>query len=70
MEWRKSTRCGESSVCVEVGGAWRTSTRSLNNGNCVHLRDSADPEGPILTFSPPAWHEFIDAIKHDTLSQP
>ncbi|NIL59598.1 DUF397 domain-containing protein [Salinispora arenicola] len=56
-----------------TGAAWRKSTRSNNGGNCVEvaddlagkvgLRDSKDPSGPILTFSPAAWTTFIRATK-------
>jgi len=48
---------------------WRKSSRSSGNqGNCVEVadnlpgrvlvRDSKDPHGPILTFSPKAWATF------------
>ncbi|WP_019871344.1 DUF397 domain-containing protein [Salinispora oceanensis] len=56
-----------------TGAAWRKSTRSNNGGDCVEvadnlsdivgLRDSKDPSGPILTFSPTAWATFIRATK-------
>jgi hypothetical protein len=47
---------------------WRKSTRSNDpEGNCVEVafapagaavRDSKDPAGPILTFSPRVWRSF------------
>ncbi|MEU1754219.1 DUF397 domain-containing protein [Micromonospora matsumotoense] len=47
-----------------TGAVWRKSTRSNNGGNCVEvadnipavvgLRDSKDPTGPTLTFTPRA----------------
>jgi len=47
---------------------WRKSRRSTGTGNCVEVadnlpgrvlvRDSKDPHGPILTFSPKAWVTF------------
>ncbi|GIJ26420.1 hypothetical protein Vqi01_15820 [Micromonospora qiuiae] len=57
-----------------VGARWRKSTRSGdNNGNCVEVadnlpglvavRDSKDPGGPALTFSPTAWTNFIRATR-------
>lgn len=56
-----------------TGAAWRKSTRSNNGGDCVEvadnlsgvvgLRDSKDPAGPILAFSPTAWATFIRATK-------
>ncbi|MFI7080615.1 DUF397 domain-containing protein [Micromonospora sp. NPDC049903] len=55
-----------------TGAVWRKSTRSGGNGgNCVEVaanlpdlvavRDSKDPAGPALTFSPMAWTAFVQA---------
>ncbi|MEU1752332.1 DUF397 domain-containing protein [Micromonospora matsumotoense] len=52
---------------------WRKSTRSSGNGgNCVEVadnlpgviavRDSKDPDGPTLTFTPAAWHTFLTRV--------
>ncbi|MET8199558.1 DUF397 domain-containing protein [Micromonospora taraxaci] len=61
-----------------TGAAWRKSTRSNNGGDCVEvadnipgvvgLRDSKDPTGPVLTFSPAAWTTFVLTAKASTLS--
>jgi hypothetical protein len=53
MEWRRSSRC-DSSACVEV--AWAGPTT-------VWVRDSEDPDGPVLEFDPQAWEQFIDWIR-------
>jgi hypothetical protein len=47
---------------------WRISTYSGQTGNCVEVasvvpgvvavRDSKDPDGPVLTFGPAAWQAF------------
>jgi hypothetical protein len=53
---------------------WAKSSYSdPNGGNCVEarrrgvssvqVRDSKDPGGPVLSFSPGAWHEFTAAIQ-------
>ncbi|KAB1158793.1 DUF397 domain-containing protein [Micromonospora sp. AMSO12t] len=53
-----------------IGAQWRKSTRSSSNGgNCVEVadnlpgvvgvRDSKDPAGPALTFTPAAWRAFV-----------
>ncbi|MDO3705994.1 DUF397 domain-containing protein [Micromonospora sp. C28SCA-DRY-2] len=50
---------------------WRTSTRSVGNGNCVEVaaadgrvavRDSKDRGGPVLAFPRPAWHAFLAGL--------
>ncbi|WP_431916861.1 DUF397 domain-containing protein [Micromonospora wenchangensis] len=53
-----------------TGARWRKSTRSgTNGGNCVEVadnlrvvvgvRDSKDPGGPALAFTPEAWRAFV-----------
>jgi len=51
--WRKSTRSGLSNNCVEVAD---------NLPGRVLVRDSKDPSGPILTFSPKAWAAFTASV--------
>jgi len=76
--WSKSTHsayngnCVEARfACVEVGYA--TSSHSHAN-NCVeagtgsscgmvHVRDTKDRTGGILSFSPHDWQEFVDSLK-------
>jgi Domain of unknown function (DUF397) len=54
---------------------WRKSSYSTQNGSCVEIapapgaaavavRDSTDPHGPRLTFTPAAWQAFLHQIKH------
>ena len=53
---------------------WITSSRSgAGNSNCVQvgicdehviLRDSKDPDGPVLTFDREVWRGFIAWVKH------
>ncbi|MDG4758782.1 DUF397 domain-containing protein [Micromonospora sp. WMMD710] len=56
-----------------TGAAWRKSTRSGAQGNCVEVadnlrgvvavRDSKDAQGPALTFTPAAWSAFVTLAK-------
>lgn len=51
---------------------WRKSTRSSGNGECVEVaklhrligvRDSKNPNGPVLTWSNTTWQSFYQAAK-------
>ncbi len=55
-----------------TGGVWRKSTRSNGQGQCVEVaetydrvavRDSKDPDGPVLVFTPVEWRAFIEGAK-------
>lgn len=52
-EWRRSARC-ETGACVEVA--------VLADGT-IGMRDSEDPNGPVLTFNPAAWRAFVAGLK-------
>lgn len=57
---------------------WRTSSHSGGNGNCVEVaanlpgiiavRDSKNPAGPELTFSPASWAAFTAAVRAGDLN--
>jgi hypothetical protein len=52
--WRKSTRSSANGDCVEV---------AKNLSGVVAVRDSKDPDGPALIFTPAEWDAFIIGAK-------
>jgi hypothetical protein len=69
--WRKSSHSFATGNCAEVA-AWRTSSHSTGNGECaevgqdgavVGVRDSQDPDGPVLVFGPAAWVAFLAGLR-------
>ncbi|MFW6693470.1 DUF397 domain-containing protein [Streptomyces sp. MAR4 CNX-425] len=70
LSWSKSSYSGtQGGDCIEVALTWAKSSYSgQDGGDCievaptprtVHVRDSKDPEGPILRFTPDAWADFL-----------
>jgi hypothetical protein len=65
---RKAASAGEGAAA-----AWRKSTRSIANGQCLEaaalaggrliVRDSVDKCGPMATFTVDEWRVFIEEIK-------
>ncbi len=51
VDWRKSTFC-DTSACVEVGPV----------GDQIALRDSKDPDGPVLRFTRQEWTAFVAGV--------
>lgn len=59
VPWRKSSYSGSNGgACVEVA--------ALPASSCA-VRDSKDPDGPVLTFSRAEWRTFTTALKTGSL---
>lgn len=52
--WRKASASGNAGNCVEV---------AVNLPGVVAVRDSKDPAGPALTFTPAAWCTFTARLR-------
>lgn len=55
--WRKSSYSNSGANCVEIA-----QTRSGK----IAVRDSKDPDGPALTFSPDQWKAFAAKVRATT----
>ena len=54
FEWKKSSLSGSTGNCVEV---------ARNRPGIVAVRDSKDPHGPKLTFTPAEWEAFTVGVR-------
>jgi hypothetical protein len=58
-EWRRSSLCAADS-CVEASIA----------GDHVALRDSKDPDGPVLEFVNSEWAQFLAGARNGDFDLP
>ena len=62
----------------DAGSIWRKSSCSYGTGDCVQIaapgavciavRDSKNPQGVILRFTPASWREFVASVRLDKIS--
>jgi hypothetical protein len=53
-DWVKASRSADTGQCVEM----------RRRHGLVEVRDSKDPDGPVLRFTPGEWAAFLDGVKH------
>jgi hypothetical protein len=53
MRWRKARRSVGNGECVEVAEV----------GDSIGVRDSKDPDGPMLVYRAENWQQFLDGAK-------
>lgn len=70
----------ESTLAREfISLAWRKSSRSIGNGQCVEaaqlpdgrlaMRDSTDKSGPAIVVGQEAWRLFVRTVRQRTVRQ-
>ncbi|MFQ6397166.1 DUF397 domain-containing protein [Nocardia sp. KC 131] len=60
-EWFKSSRSGSTKDCVEVAHL---------DGGLVGVRDSKNPSGPALVFTPSEWDAFTGGVNDGEFDRP
>lgn len=53
LKWRKAQRSAGNGACVEVA----------SYQDMVAVRDSKDPNGPVLTYAHDEWNVFLRGAK-------
>lgn len=71
IQWITSSHSAGNGACVQMG--FRKSSYSEGTANCVEMgtclchgvpvRDSKDPDGPVLLFTQQGWETFIQGVK-------
>jgi hypothetical protein len=57
QRWRKSSRSGNGAECVEVAAA---------HPGTVAVRDSKNPDGPVLIIGRDEWASFTTRVRSAT----
>ncbi|WP_204019179.1 DUF397 domain-containing protein, partial [Sphaerimonospora thailandensis] len=66
IAWRKSRRSANGSDCVEVTTIDAGQAEVEHKADAERLflvRDSKDPDGPVLAFTPSEWDAFVSGVK-------
>lgn len=70
--WRKPGRCAGRSECVEVSVTYDTSAapHKAGSGKLYLMRNSTDPDGPVLAFTEDEWDAFVLGVKDGEFDLP
>ncbi|WP_327105820.1 DUF397 domain-containing protein [Nonomuraea glycinis] len=60
--WTKSSRSNGQNNCVEVA-VIPAEPGHLKGDRVFAVRDSKNPSGPALAFSPDEWKAFVEGVK-------
>ncbi|MFI7147577.1 DUF397 domain-containing protein [Nonomuraea sp. NPDC050022] len=60
--WRKSSRSNNGGNCVEIAVV-SAGTGPKVGSRLFAVRDSKDPNGPALIFTPGEWDAFVSGVK-------
>jgi predicted secreted Zn-dependent protease len=52
ITWHTALSC-EGGACVEVAA----------NQNTILIRNSRQPDGPLIEYTPEEWHAFVSGVK-------
>lgn len=52
LTWRTALNC-DGGACVEVAA----------DRNIIVIRNSRQPDGPLVEYTPEEWHEFVSGVK-------
>jgi hypothetical protein len=55
-DWIKSSYSGSQANCIEV---------TDSKADRITVRDTKDRSGPVLRFTPNAWRQMVNQVKHD-----
>lgn len=64
-DWQKASQSSGGSNCVEVTVTYDTSGAGHKTGSekLYLMRDSKNPDGPVLAFTPAEWEAFVLGVK-------
>ncbi|NKY54845.1 DUF397 domain-containing protein [Nocardia flavorosea] len=60
-EWFKSSHSGGTNECVEIAHL---------DSDMVGVRDSKNPTGPVLVFTPGQWDAFLTSAANSEFDRP